>query len=38
VRAKKDWGRRWEDVVAMGVAWAGKGGDYGERTGYAAIA
>jgi len=24
-RAKKHWGRRWEGVVAMGVAWAGSG-------------
>ena len=22
-RAKKDWGRCWESVVAMGVAWEG---------------
>ncbi len=33
-REKKAWGRAercWEVAVAMGVAWAGMGGDYWER-------
>jgi hypothetical protein len=29
-RQKKDWGRCWEGVVAMGVAW-GMSGGYWER-------